>query len=70
MDKKNNYMYENYDLRNFENKPMEMNLPISNPSGQEYFGLLKINEVYLQQLSKLISENNRYKKINYYLIMI
>lgn len=62
MDKKNNYMYENYDLRNFENKPMEMNLPISNPSGQEYFGLLKINEVYLQQLSKLISENNRYKK--------
>ena len=62
MEKINNYIYENYDLKDFERKQIEMNLPISKESGQDYLGLIKINEIYIQQLTKLISENNRYKK--------
>ena len=45
-----------------EKKEFEMNLPLSNPSGQNYIGLLKINELYIQQLIKLLSQNIRYKK--------
>ena len=62
MEKINNYINENYDLKDFERKQIEMNLPISKESGQDYLGLIKINEIYIQQLTKLISENNRYKK--------
>ena len=62
MEKINNYIYDNYDLKDLEKKQMEMNLPISKESGQDYIGLIKINEMYIQQLTKLFSENNRYKK--------
>ena len=62
MEKINNYIYENYDYEDFERKQMQMNLPISKLSGQDYLGLLKINEIYLQQLTKLSTENLRYKK--------
>ena len=62
MEKINNYIYDNYYLNDFERKQLEMNMPISKPSGQDYFGLLRINEIYIKQLNKLFSENNRYKK--------
>ena len=62
MEKINNYIYENYDYEDFERKQMQINLPISKLSGQDYLGLLKINEIYLQQLTKLSTENLRYKK--------
>ena len=62
MEKMNNYIYDNYNLNDLERKQLEMTMPISKPSGQDYFGLLKINEIYIQQLTKLFSENNRYKK--------
>ena len=62
MEKINNYIYDSYNYKDFERKQLEMNLPISNPSGRDFLGLLKINEVYNQQLSKLFSENLRYKK--------
>jgi hypothetical protein len=62
MEKINNYIYDNNNFKEFERKQLEMNLPISNPSGQDYLGLLKINDVYIQQLTKLFSENPRFKK--------
>ena len=62
MEKINNYLNDNYDFKEYERKQLEMNLPLSNPSGQDYLGLLKINDVYIQQLTKLFSENLRYKK--------
>ena len=62
MEKINNYIYDNYNLNDFERNQLEMNMPISKPSGQDYFGLLRINEIYIKQLNKLFSENNRYKK--------
>ena len=70
MERINNYIYDNYDLKDLEKKQMEMNLPISKESGQDYIGLIKINEMYIQQLTKLFSENNRYKKMNYCHLMI
>ena len=58
MEKINNYIYDNNNnYKEFERKQLEMNLPISNPSGQDYLGLLKINDVYIQQLTKIFSEN-------------
>ena len=34
MEKINNYIYENYDLKDFERKQIEMNLPISKDINQ------------------------------------
>ena len=62
MEKINNYIYDNNNFKEFERKQLEMNLPISNPSGQDYLGLLKINDVYIIQLTKLFPENPHYKR--------
>ena len=62
MEKINNYINDIYNFKDMEKKQVEMNLPLSNPSGQDYLGLLKINELYIQQFMKLSSENIRYKK--------
>ena len=53
----------NYNDENEEDEPsdMEKNLPISQPSGQNYQGLLKINEIYTRQLSKLSKNDARFK---------
>lgn len=40
---------------------VDKNLPISRPSGLNYQGLLKINEIYTRQLSKLSKNNARFK---------
>ena len=61
MEKINNYINEIYNFKDMEKKQFEMNLPLSNPSGQDYLGLLKINELYIQQFMKLSSQNIRYK---------
>ena len=61
MKKINNYIHDNNIYKELERKQLEIDLPISNPSGQDYLGLLKINEAYNQQLTKLFSENFRYK---------
>ena len=65
MEKINNYLYNDYNLNDFERKQLEMNMPLSKPSGQDYLGLLRINEIYIQQLTKLFSENNRYRNNSY-----
>ena len=53
----------NYNDENEEEEPsdFEKNLPISQPSGQNYQGLLKINEIYTRQLSKLSKNDARFK---------
>ena len=53
------YLYDNN--REFDTNDFDMNLPISKVSGQDFIGLLKINELYIIQLTKLFSGNNRYK---------
>ena len=55
----NDYLYDNN--REFDKNDFDMNLPISKVSGQDFIGLLKINELYIIQLTKLFSGNNRYK---------
>ena len=40
MEKINNYIYDNNNFKEFQRKQLEMNLPISNPSGRDYLGLL------------------------------
>ena len=62
MEKINNYIYDNNNYKEFDRNDFDMNLPISKVSGQDYIGLLKINEVYILQLMKIFSGNNRYKK--------
>ena len=59
MEKMNDYLYDNN--REFDKNDFDMNLPISKVSGQDFIGLLKINELYIIQLTKLFSGNNRYK---------
>ena len=44
-----------------EENDIEKNLPISQPSGQTYQGLLKINEIYTRQLSKLSKNDIKFK---------
>ena len=53
----------NYNDENEEEEPSDVdkNLPISQPSGQNYQGLLKINEIYTRQLSKLSKNDARFK---------
>lgn len=62
MEKINNYIYDNNNYKEYDRNDFDINLPISKVSGQDYIGLLKINEVYILQLMKIFSENNRYKK--------
>jgi len=62
MEKINNYIYENNNYKEFDGNDIDINLPISKVSGQDYIGLLKINEIYILQLTKIFSGNNRYKK--------
>ena len=62
MEKINNYIYDNNNYKEFDRNDFDINLPISKVSGQDYIGLLKINEVYILQLMKIFSGNNRYKK--------
>ena len=62
MEKINNYIYENNNYKEFDGNDFDINLPISKVSGQDYIGLLKINEIYILQLTKIFSGNNRYKK--------
>ena len=54
-------MYMNADIEEEEEADIEKNLPISQFSGQNYNGLLKINEIYTRQLSKLIKDDVRFK---------
>ncbi len=54
-------MYMNADIEEEEEADIEKNLPISQYSGQNYNGLLKINEIYTRQLSKLIKDDVRFK---------
>ena len=56
------YIYDNNNYKEFDRNDFDINLPISKVSGQDYIGLLKINEVYILQLMKIFSGNNRYKK--------
>ena len=56
------YIYENNNYKEYDRNDFDINLPISKVSGQDYIGLLKINEVYILQLMKIFSGNNRYKK--------
>ena len=62
MEKINNYIYDNNNHKEYDRNDFDINLPISKVSGQDYIGLLKINEVYILQLMKIFSGNNRYKK--------
>ena len=62
MEKINNYIYENNNYKEYDRNDFDINLPISKVSGQDYIGLLKINEVYILQLMKIFSGNDRYKK--------
>ena len=62
MEKINNYIYDNNNYKELDGNDFDINLPISKVSGQDYIGLLKINEVYILQLMKIFSGNNRYKK--------
>ena len=62
MEKINDYIYENNNYKEYDRNDFDINLPISKVSGQDYIGLLKINEVYILQLMKIFSGNNRYKK--------
>ena len=62
MEKINNYIYDNNNYKEYDRNDFDINLPISKVSGQNYIGLLKINEVYILQLMKIFSGNNRYKK--------
>ena len=62
MEKINNYIYDNNNYKEYDRNDFDINLPISKVSGQDYIGLLKINEVYMLQLMKIFSGNNRYKK--------
>jgi len=62
MEKINNYIYDNNNYKEFDRNDFDINLPISKVSGQDYIGLLKINEVYILQLMKIFSGNDRYKK--------
>ena len=59
MEDKNNFEYgdDEYEERN----DIDKNLPISQPSGQNYQGLLKINEIYTRQLSKLTKNDIKFK---------
>ena len=58
---KDRNMYMNADIEEEEEADIEKNLPISQYSGQNYNGLLKINEIYTRQLSKLIKDDVRFK---------
>ncbi len=40
---------------------IDKNLPISKPSGETYNGLLKINEIYTRQFSRLIKNDAKFK---------
>ena len=59
MEYKNNYM--NDENEDEEANEIEKSLPISQISGQNYQGLLKINEIYARQLSKLNKNDARFK---------
>ena len=59
MEYKNNYM--NDENEEEEVNDIEKSLPISQISGQNYQGLLKINEIYTKQLSKLNKNDERFK---------
>ena len=58
MEEKNVQIYEDEEE---DQNDIERNLPLSQPSGQNYQGLLKINEIYTRQLSKLNKNNERFK---------
>ena len=62
MEKINNYIYDNNNYKELDGNDFDINLPISKVSGQDYIGLLKINEIYILQLTKIFSGKNRYKK--------
>ena len=55
-----NYIY-NDENEEEELSDMDKNLPISQPSGQNYQGLFKINEIYTRQLSKLSKNDAKFK---------
>ena len=59
MEDKNNFEYgdDEYEERN----DIDKNLSISQPSGQNYQGLLTINEIYTRQLSKLTKNDIKFK---------
>ena len=59
MEDRNNYEYGDDEYE--EGNDIEKNLPISQPSGQTYQGLLKINEIYTKQLSKLSKNDIKFK---------
>ena len=59
MEDRNNYEYGEDEYE--EGNDIEKNLPISQPSGQTYQGLLKINEIYTRQLSKLSKNDIKFK---------
>lgn len=59
MEDRNNYEYGDDEYE--EGNDIEKNLPISQPSGQTYQGLLKINEIYTRQLSKLSKNDIKFK---------
>ena len=59
MEDKNNFEYGDNEYE--EGNDIDKNLPISQPSGQNYQGLLKINEIYTRQLSKLTKNDIKFK---------
>jgi len=59
MEDKNNFEYGDDEYE--EGNDIDKNLPISQPSGQNYQGLLKINEIYTRQLSKLTKNDIKFK---------
>lgn len=52
MEELNNYYNDDEGIQ------IESNLPISQPSGENYQGLVKINQIYLDQLLILDDNNN------------
>ena len=59
MEDQNNFEYGDDEYE--EGNDIDKNLPISQPSGQNYQGLLKINEIYTRQLSKLTKNDIKFK---------
>ena len=53
--------YMNQDNEDEGGLDIDKNLPISKPSGETYNGLLKINEIYTRQFSRLIKNDAKFK---------
>ena len=58
-----NYMYAEED--DDEGVEYDNRLPVSQQSGQSYQGLLKINQIYATQLSKITQSANAKNKKKY-----